>query len=205
MEEKKEIITKDDKTNRYIRYNDEMIEVSRDNVWFYSDVTQESSMILNKILTDMAFEHLQWSVGGMLERSQASPIWLHINSYGGSITAALAILDTILRIQESGVPIFTVVEGCACSAATFISCVGAKRYIRRNSYMLVHQLSSVAWGKYNQLEDSHKNDAQFMEHIKSIYKEYTKIPESEIDEILKHDLYWDAKKVKKYGLVDDII
>lgn len=181
------------------------IDVSRDNIFFYTQVDDDSALRLNRTLLDMAYNHLQYTVGGMLSRTQAAPIWLHINSNGGSITAGLSIVDTILHIIKAGVPVATIVEGCACSAATFISIVGSTRFIRSNSYMLVHQLSSVAWGQFNQLDDDHANNVQFMKHIKSLYGQFTKIPEEEIDEILKHDLYWDAKKAKKYGLVDSII
>ena len=44
-----------------------------------------------------------------------------------------------------------------------------------------------------------------MELIKSIYGEYSKVPEKKIDELLKHDLWWDAKTCLKYGLIDKII
>jgi ATP-dependent protease ClpP protease subunit len=44
-----------------------------------------------------------------------------------------------------------------------------------------------------------------MKTIKDYYKEKTKIPASELDEILKHDVWWNAKKCLKYGLVDAII
>ena len=44
-----------------------------------------------------------------------------------------------------------------------------------------------------------------METIKRVYKEYTKVPEKKLDEILKHDLMWDAETCLKYGLIDNII
>jgi len=44
-----------------------------------------------------------------------------------------------------------------------------------------------------------------METIRTVYTEHTKVPTEELDEILKHDLLWDAKKCLEYGLVDEII
>ena len=44
-----------------------------------------------------------------------------------------------------------------------------------------------------------------MQKIKSIYEQHTKIPKREMDKILKHDLWWDAKTCLKYGLVDEIL
>ena len=44
-----------------------------------------------------------------------------------------------------------------------------------------------------------------MDTIKNVYKEYTEVPMKKIDEILKHDLFWDAKICLEYGLIDEII
>jgi ATP-dependent protease ClpP protease subunit len=71
--------------------------------------------------------------------------------------------------------------------------------------MLIHQLSSVMWGKFQEFEDEMENQKKLMSLIKNTYREYTKIPEKTIDEILKHDLWFDAKTCLKYGLVDKII
>jgi ATP-dependent protease ClpP protease subunit len=71
--------------------------------------------------------------------------------------------------------------------------------------MLIHQLSSQVWGKYSEIEDEKKNLDLMMETIKNVYKEYTKVPMKKIDEILKHDLMWDAETCKTLGLVDEII
>ena len=71
--------------------------------------------------------------------------------------------------------------------------------------MLVHQLSSSFWGKMNEIEDEVQNLEKLMKVIKNIYKKNTEIPEDEISEILKHDIWWDSKKCKRLGLVDKII
>ena len=74
-----------------------------------------------------------------------------------------------------------------------------------NSLMLIHELSSGSGGKFTELEDETKNNRLMMNMIKSIYYRYTKISPSEIDEILKHDIWFDANKCKQLGLVDEII
>ena len=130
------------------------------------------------------------------------PIHLYINSGGGSITAGISSMDTILRCK---VPVNTYVDGFCASAATFLSVVGSKRYISRNSYMLIHQLSSNFWGKYSEFQDEKQNLDLMMDTIVNVYKEYTKVPVRKLNEILKHDLMWDAKTCLKYGLVDEII
>ena len=96
----------------------------------------------------------------------ASPIKLHINSYGGSVFAGLSAVDYILK---SKVPVHTVIDGCAASAATLMSVVGTKRYMHKNACMLVHQLSGIMWGKFQEMKDDMLNSEMLMKKIKNIY------------------------------------
>ena len=130
------------------------------------------------------------------------PIKLHINSYGGSVFAGLAALD---HIKNSKIPVETIIDGCAASAATMMSVVGSHRSIHRNSCMLVHQLSGAMWGKFQEMQDDMENSEMLMKKIKKIYEEHTRIPKKQMDNILKHDLWWEAEKCLEYGLVDEII
>ena len=175
------------------------ISVYENKIYYYSGVTRESVVELNHKLGELEAKHL--TVSNVLE-IEPPPIRLYINSGGGSITAGIASMDTISRCK---VPVYTYVDGFCASAATFLSVVGVKRYISKNSYMLIHQLSSNLWGKYSEIEDEKKNLDLMMETIRNVYTEYTKVPTKELDEILKHDLMWDAKTCLKYNLVDKII
>ena len=102
-------------------------------------------------------------------------------------------------------PVHTIIDGCAASAATMMSCVGSHRQMHRNACMLVHQLSGAMWGKFQEMEDDFENSKMLMQKIKDIYDQHTKIPKREMDKILKHDLWWEAEKCLQYGLVDEII
>jgi ATP-dependent protease ClpP protease subunit len=70
--------------------------------------------------------------------------------------------------------------------------------------MLIHQLSSGFWGKMSEIEDEYKNLAELMERLLNIYKENTKIPKKELQDLLRHDLWLNSDKSLKYGLVDEI-
>jgi len=109
------------------------------------------------------------------------------------------------EILNSKVNVNTIVDGCAASAATLMSVAGKNRYIKEHSYMLIHQLSSMFWGNYEQLKDDMENSNKFMETLKKIYRERTKIPMKKLNEILKHDLWLSPKEALEYGLVDEII
>jgi ATP-dependent Clp endopeptidase proteolytic subunit ClpP len=129
------------------------------------------------------------------------PIYLHINSFGGSVFDAMTAIDVI---QSCKVPIYTIIEGATASAGTLMSVVGKKRYMRPNAYMLIHQLSSGCWGKMSEIEDDFQNNKVLMDKIMDIYKEHADIPKKQLGEILKHDLWWDIDQCKKYGLVDEM-
>jgi len=129
------------------------------------------------------------------------PIYLHINSFGGSIFDALTAIDVM---KSSKVPVHTIIEGATASAGTLISVVGEKRFIRPNAHMLIHQLSSGYWGKMQELEDDFENNKALMDKIINIYKEHADIPKKQLRDILKHDLWWDVNTCMKYGLVDEL-
>ena len=175
------------------------ISVYENKIYYYSGVNRETVVELNHKLSELEAKHL--TVSNVLE-IDPPPIRLFINSGGGSIIAGIASMDTISRCN---VPVYTFVDGFCASAATFLSVVGEKRFMSRNSYMLIHQLSTNFWGKYSEFEDEKQNLDLMMATIKNVYREYTEVPMKKIDEILKHDLMWDAETCKSLGLVDEII
>ena len=165
---------------------------------FYGEVNSDNAKLLNKALRtmDKDLQVVKVKYGVQV------PIKLYINSYGGSIFAGFSTVDTI---KSLGTPVHTYIDGSAASAATLISVVADKRFIHQNSFMLIHQLSSVMWGKYEEFKDEMENLDMLMSRIKDIYKEHCSIPKKELDEILKHDLWLDSAKCVKWGLVDEIV
>ena len=180
-------------------HEEKHIGVHENKIYYYSGIHREGAVELNKKIGE-----LQVKSYTMANNLDVEPyhVHLYINSGGGSITAGISSMDTILRCK---VPVNTYVDGFCASAATFLSVVGSKRFISRNSYMLIHQLSSSFWGKYSEFKDEKENLDLMMKTIKNVYKEYTKVPMKKIDEILKHDLLWDAKTCLEYSLIDKII
>jgi len=179
--------------------SDDSVEIAQNKIFFYADVSRAEVLKLNKHLDGLEKRVL---TSAILLESEPSNIFLHINSFGGSLFAGLAAVDYIKKCK---VPIHTIIDGCAASAATLMSVVGQERKMHRHSFMLLHQLTSSAWGKYEDLKDDMKNNDLLMKTIKDIYIEHTKIPKRQLNKILKHDLWWDAETCLKYGLVDEII
>jgi ATP-dependent Clp protease protease subunit len=190
--------SKEETTNSTSDSNNQ-ITTANNHIYFYSEVERDKMLELNKSINELDKE-LQ--INSLKLGTELPKIYLHINSYGGSIFAGMSTLDTI---RNTKCEVVTIIEGCAASAATMISIVGKERQIHKHAHMLIHQLSGVSWGNYSELVDDMENKTKLMNMIKKLYKEYTKVPKNELDEILKHDLWWDAEKCLEYGLVDKIV
>jgi len=175
------------------------VEADDNHIYFYTDVTKESVLNLNKNISKIEADMLH---AANVLRIDTPEIFMHINSPGGSLFDGLASVDYVRRCKA---PIHSVIEGTAASAATLISVMAHKRSINKHSYMLIHQLSSGLIGKYEELVDDMENNKALMKAIKQIYLERTKIPENLLKDILKKDIYFDAKQCLKYGLVDQIL
>jgi ATP-dependent protease ClpP protease subunit len=176
------------------------IESINNNIYFYAEVTRTNNLTLNKKIDSLGMKYYNYS--NSLNMDVVAPLNLHINSFGGSVFAGFSSVDHILN---SKVPVYSTIDGCAASAATIMSVVADYRYMHKHAFMLIHQLSAGSWGKYEELKDDMQNNELIMNKIKEIYQEYTKIPNKKLDEVLKRDLWWDAKTCLEYGLIDEII
>ena len=191
------------KASQMASSDDEKCVTSKENhIYFNASVTKKSVYALNNeiMALNRSFEELERNhptVTGMRPR----PIILHINSYGGSVFAAFAAIDFI---QQSKIPIYTVVEGATASAGTLMSVVGKKRFIRPTGSMLIHQLSTWFGGKMNEIEDEYKNLEQMMDTIRRIYTKHTRMSEADLKEHLSHDVWWMSAKCIEHGLVDAV-
>lgn len=173
------------------------VRVVENNIYFYGDVTEHNALDLNATLLEI---DKKLTISKTILEYEPK-IHLHINSYGGSLFAGLATVDVIRKLNCD---VYSHIEGAAASAATIISVSCKHRTIGKYSKMLIHQLSAGAYGKYTELEDDMENNRHLMQTIKSIYKEFTKVPMKKLDEILKHDLWFDSTTCLELGLVDEI-
>jgi len=174
------------------------IDLDKNHIYFYKDVTQESCLELNRKINDLNKELLKYSI----EYDCPPPsIYLHINSTGGDLLSSFGTVDTIL---DSRVPIISIIEGCCASAASIIAMVCKKRYMTNHSFILIHQLSTSVSGKYQELKEDFENDTKFMEELCKLYKKHTKMTEKKIKQVLQHDLWWTSEMCIENGLVDGI-
>lgn len=128
----------------------------------------------------------------------------YIQSPGGSFLSTLSLVDTLINLK---IPIYTYVHGYTASAATLLSIIGKKRYMYKHAVMLIH---GIKLGNSNpttvaDVRDIDYNVKIFMEIMKSLYFEHTKLSEEKLDELLSKDIYLTASEAYQYGLVDEII
>ena len=176
------------------------IRIINNNVYFYGPITFDSCKELNDVLITLDNNSKKFNID---YNTKSPPINLHIQTGGGSLMDTFYIVDLIDSLET---PVNTFVDGYVASAGSLISVIGNKRYMTRNSFILIHQLSSSAGeGKYNDLDDNMDNLNKFMDTIRDIYLKHTRIPKEKLNEILEHDLWMNAKECLEYGLVDEII
>lgn len=182
---------------------DKLIYLKDNHLYFHTEVSEESVDEVKKLMRQYWNKFNKILKEHTCIEFKPKPLYLHIFSPGGCVYSGFSLYDFIIEYRKK-IPVFTLVEGMAASAATFISVAGTKRYMTPNSYMLIHQLSTFIGGNYQEIEDGFLNSKKSMEKIMEIYKNHTKINKKKIPGILKHDLNWDSSQCIQYGLVDEI-
>ena len=134
---------------------------------------------------------------------QAKPISLYINSPGGSVTAGLAIVDTLNHVKPD---VSTVCVGIAASAAAVILACGqkGKRYALPNAEVMIHQPWGGAEGQATDIEIRAKHIIATRERLNKILAKATGQPLDKIEKDADRDYYMTADEAKKYGLVDQV-
>jgi ATP-dependent protease ClpP protease subunit len=186
-----------------LQSQDTKIYRSGNHIYFRTDITIESVSKLCKLIDEAnnEFQLLQSSIKNAMLTPR--PLYLHITSYGGLIFAGLMGADAI---ENSLIPIYTIVEGAVMSSGTLMSIVGKKRFMTKNAYMLVHQLTNTANGTFAQLSDNQLNNEELMKRLKKLYDEKTggKLKGKRLDNILNHDIYMSFDLCAEHGLVDEL-
>lgn len=132
-------------------------------------------------------------------------ISLYINSPGGSVSAGLAILDTMNHIKPS---VSTVCVGMAASAASVILSAGApgKRFALPNSEVMIHQpWSEGVGGQASDIEIRAKHIIKTRELLNKILAKNTGKPLSQVEKDVDRDFFMSAEDAKKYGIIDKIL
>jgi len=129
---------------------------------------------------------------------------VYINSPGGSVTAGLAIYDTIQHIKP---PVSTICVGLAASIAAVILAGGTpgRRFILPNAKTLIHQPLGGVQGQATEVQIMAKEILRTKERINKLLAKHTGQPIDKIERDTERDYWMDAEESKAYGLVDEIL
>ena len=131
-------------------------------------------------------------------------ISFYINSPGGSVSAGMAIYDTMQFIKPE---VSTLCMGMAASMGSFLLMAGAKgkRFALPNSKIMIHQPSGGASGQATDIEIHAREIIKTRGQLNKIYAERTGQPLEKIEADMERDRYMSAEEAQAYGLVDQVI
>lgn len=131
-------------------------------------------------------------------------IYIYVNSPGGSVTAGLAIYDTMNFIKAD---VQTIAMGMAASMGSFLLTAGAKgkRYALPNAEIMIHQPLGGAQGQATEIEIAARHILKTRERLNKILSERTGQPLEVIERDTDRDNFMTAEDAKEYGLIDEIM
>ena len=152
-------------------------------------------MVANSIIAQMLF---------LASQDSKKDIQFYINSPGGSVTAGLAVYDTMQYIK---CPVSTVCIGMAASFGAVLLAAGekGKRFALPNSQIMLHQPMGGVQGQATEIEITAKQIVKIKERLNTILAKHTNQPYEKMERDTDRDFYLDAMEAKAYGIIDEVI
>jgi len=182
-----------EQSNRGERAYDIYSRLLKDRIIFLG--TGVNDLVANSIIAQMLF---------LAADDPEKDISLYINSPGGSITAGMAIFDTMQFIKPD---VSTICVGMAASMGAFLLTAGAKgkRYALPNSEVMIHQPLGGAEGQASDIEIRAKRILKMRDKLNGILAERSGQPLERIEKDTDRDYFMSAEEAMNYGLVDKVI
>jgi ATP-dependent Clp protease protease subunit len=135
---------------------------------------------------------------------QGKPIYLYINSPGGSVTAGMAIYDTMQHIKSE---VVTICVGMAASMGAFLLAAGSKgkRLALTHARIMIHQPLGGTRGQATDIEIEAREILRIREQLNQILVDRTGQPLEKIQKDTDRDFFMSAQEAKDYGLIDSVI
>lgn len=170
----------------------------------YSRLLKERIIFLGEEVTDVSASIVVAQLLFLEAEDPNKDINLYINSPGGSVTAGMAIYDTMNYIKCD---VSTVCMGMAASMGAFLLSGGAKgkRFALPNAEVMIHQPSGGAQGQATEIRIVAENILKIKKRLNEILAANTGQPYEVIERDTERDNYMNAEEAKAYGLIDEII
>ena len=170
----------------------------------YSRLLNDRIIFLGEEVTDVSANLIVAQLLFLESEDPGKDIHMYINSPGGSVSAGLAIYDTMQYIKCD---VSTICIGMAASMGAFLLAGGAKgkRFALPNAEIMIHQPLGGAQGQATEIEIAAKHILRTKEKLNSILAERTGQPLDVIVRDTDRDNYMTAEEAKSYGLIDQVI
>jgi len=170
----------------------------------FSRLLEERIIFLAGPITDLNANVVIAQMLYLASKDQKKDIKLYINSPGGSVTAGLAIYDTMQFLKS---PVSTICVGLTASMAAIILAAGTKgkRFALPNAEILLHQVMGGAQGQATEIEITAKQIIKIKSSINQILSQHTGQPIDRIERDSDRDFYMTSQEAKEYGLIDEVI
>ena len=170
----------------------------------YSRLLQDRIIFLTGPVTDMNANTIIAQMLFLASKDPEKEIQLYINTPGGSVTAGLAIYDTMQYVK---CPVATICFGLAGSMGAVLLAAGekGKRFALPNSEVLLHQVAGGAQGQASEIEITAKQIIKIKNKLNNILAEATGKPLEQIETDTDRDFYLTAQEAKEYGIIDQVI
>ncbi len=170
----------------------------------YSRLLKERIIFLSGPITDGLANVVIAQLLFLEHEDSKKDIKLYINSPGGSVTAGMAIYDTMQYVKPD---VSTICVGMAASMAAVLLSAGkkGKRIVLPNSEILLHQVMGGAEGQAIEIEITAKQIMKMKDKLNQILSKHTGQSLSKIEKDTDRDFYLGADEAKAYGVVDEII
>ncbi|MCI1858783.1 MAG: ATP-dependent Clp endopeptidase proteolytic subunit ClpP [Sporolactobacillus sp.] len=170
----------------------------------YSRLLKDRIIMLGTAIDDNVANAVVAQLLFLAAEDSEKDISLYINSPGGSITAGMAIYDTMQYIKPK---VSTICIGMAASMGSFLLTAGeiGKRYALPNSEIMIHQPLGGMQGQASDMEIHAKRILRIRKKLNQIYSERTGQPYDVIAKDTDRDHFLTAEEAKNYGLIDDIL
>ncbi len=170
----------------------------------YSRLLEDRIIFISGEITDATANTVVAELIYLEAKNPNKDICIYINSPGGSVTAGMAIYDTIQYIKCD---VSTICVGLAASMGAFLLASGTKgkRYALPNSEVMIHQPLGGAQGQATDVYITAKHIMKTKENLNRILSENTGQPLSKIETDVDRDYFMSAIEAKEYGLVDKVI
>jgi len=170
----------------------------------YSRLLKERIIFLAGPIVDPMANSIIAQLLFLASQDPKKDIQLYINTPGGSVTAGLAIYDTMQYVK---CPISTVCVGMAASMGATLLAAGTKgkRFALPNSEILLHQVAGGISGEAVEIEITAKQIIKIKDKLNKILAKHTGQPLEKVEKDTDRDFYLSAEEAKEYGIIDEVI